>query len=420
MWAAAATREVPPLPKLWFGFFLAALAIGIIVGQALVIAFGVMGLLAGGISWAWNRLALEEVYYEREFGLGRFFVGEEMPLTVSLVNRKVVPLTWARVQDEVPEALNVVAGDVKSNVQPKGRTLNHSTSMAWYERVRWNYRVKCMQRGLYRLGPALIESGDPFGFLGVNKREPKLDDVLVYPRVVSLDELGIPPIRPLGEAREGIKIFPDPSRPSGLREYELGDPLKTVDWKATARTQQLQVRTFEPSSSTTIIIVVAVDTTTPFWGSYPAAELERVITVSASVTAYASEREYSIGLFSNDMPIRADKPMNVAPGRGPEQLSLMLGALAIIRPYALAPMASQLAEHARRFPIGATLVVSSAYLPPDFVRILQDLKRRGHKIVVLYVGEEPCPDLGDGVVVHQLRDRLDKMEAVGDLISAAK
>ena len=398
--------------RVYLLFFIGLVALGMVLGQAVVIAFGVMGLVAGGAAWVWNRLSLEEVSYDRELSLRKIFVGEELSLTVALTNRKVVPLTWIHVDDDIPASFEVIEGDVRSNIKPGTESLSHSTSMAWYEKVSWNYRMRPTRRGFYRFGPTRMESGDPFGFLGSRSRTAGKDDVLVYPRVVPLEELGLPSIRPLGEVRGGIRLFNDPSRPSGLRAYEQGDPLKTVDWKATAKAQDLQVRTYEPSSSTNVILAVAVDTATPFWAAYEPVVLERVVTVAASVAAYASERKYNVGLLSNDLPIQGGRPLNVAPARGPEQLSLVLGALAIVRPYAIGPMYDQLADQSRRFPIGSTIVVCTAYLPPEFSATLQDLKGQGHKIVVLYAGEAARPNLGEGVLAYDLLDHLKSMEEV--------
>lgn len=395
----------------WTFFFIVIIAAGVILSQGLVIAFGVMGLAAGLISLAWNKLSLEEVYYTREIPRQRLFVGEEVPMRVTLTNRKPVPLAWVHVNDEVPSALQVVEGDIEINVHPNIQTIRHSTSMGWYERIHWDYRLKCTRRGLYGLGPAQIESGDPFGFLHSRKIEPPLDTLLVYPRVFPLEELGIPAARPLGEVRGGVRIFQDLSRPSGLRDYQQGDPLKIVDWKATAKTQSLQVRTFEPSTSVNIILVVAVDTSEPYWAAYEPEVLERVITAAASAAAYAAEREYTMGLFSNDMPVIAERPMVVLPSRGRDQLGVILGALATTRVVALGPMASLLAQHSRRFPMGATLVVATASVPPELVDTLNDLKRRAYEIVVLYVGEGPCPEMAEGVLVHEVRDHLVRLEA---------
>ena len=402
---------------LWIAFFIFIIAVGIFLGQGLVIAFGVMGLVAGAISLIWNRLALEDISYERTISAARVFIGEEVRMTVTLTNKKPVPLAWIHVEDEVPDALQVVEGDVATNVKPRVQTLEHSTSIAWYERILWRYRLKCTRRGLYRMGPARIESGDPFGFLRNSMRQAEPDTVLVYPMVLPLDDLGIPSARPMGDVRRGLPIFQDPSRPSGLRGYQLGDPLKTVDWKATARMQSLHVRTYEPSSTYTVILVVAVDTTTPHWEAYYPEDLERVITAAASVSAYAIERQYNVGLFVNDMPILADRPMIVPPSRGPEQIGTLLSALALVRPYALVPMSRQLLEYSRRFPLGATLVVSTSFMHPEFVATLEELSVRGFKIAVIYVGEGDCPDLAEGILVHQIREYLDELEAAGEPVA---
>ena len=394
----------------WTAAFLTMLLVGAVTGLAIVIAFGVMGLLTGAISLVWNRLALEEVSYERHFPEAVVFEGEEIPMIVALSNEKPVPLTWVNFEDELPDALQVVEGDRPVRVQGMVQTLAHSTSIGWYERLRWRYRLKCVRRGLYMIGPARIESGDPFGFLRTAKSDPRQVPVLVYPRVVPLEDLGIPAGRPLGELRGGLRIYPDPSRPAGLRDYEKGDPLKTVDWKATAKKQRLQVRTFEPSVAFTVVLVVAVDTRAPYWEKYPREDLERVVTVAASVASYAAERQHNLGLFTNDMPIPANRPMTVPPGTGREQLRMVLGAIAIIRLYSFGPMYERLAEHARKFPMGATLAVVTAFLPPEFVITLGDLKKRGFKIVVLYVGRTPRPELAEGIQVHEIRDYLVEME----------
>ena len=397
--------------------FALIIAIGIFMGQGLIIAFGVMGMVAGAISVFWNRIALEDVHYERHLPQRRAVIGEDLPMTVSLTNRKPVPLTRVRVDDELPEALRVTEGDVTHNVTTNLQRLRHSTSMSWYERISWSYTLQCKERGMYRIGPAQIESGDPFGFLHTRTTAPHQDSILVYPRIIPLDELGIPAARPLGEARGGIRMFQDLSRPMGLRDYQQGDSLKIVDWKATAKAQMLQVRTFEPSSTFTVILVVAVDTTSPHWASYAPEDLERVVTIAASMAAYAAERQYIIGLFSNDMPISPSMPMTVRPGRGPDQLAEILGALATTRFYAFGPMSSQLAEHGRRFPLGATVVVVTAFLPREFVDTLSVLKHHGHRIVVMYVGEQDCPDMPDGMLVYHLRDHLLELEEAREALA---
>ena len=347
---------------LWIGLFVLLIAIGVFAGQGLVIGLGAMGLLVAGISRVWSRLSLDEVTYTRRLSQQRVFIGEELTLAVTLTNRKPLPLGRVRVEDDLPESLEVSDAEMGASASPNTRTLLHRTSMSWYERIRWAYKVRPTERGLYHLGPANLRSGDLFGFFSSEAHVPERDILLVYPRVLPLPELGIPALRPLGESRGGMRIFQDPARPSGIREYRRGDPLKTVDWKATARMQRMQVRTFEPSSAMTMVVAVGIETTARYWEGYSPVNLERVITTAASVATHAFESRHMLGLFSNGTPILSDRPMDVAPSRAPDQLTVVLEALATIRPMARGPMSARLMEHARRFPMGTTIVLVAALI----------------------------------------------------------
>ena len=396
---------------IWITLFVVLIIIGIFAGQGLVIGLGMMGLLVAGISWMWSRLSLEEVTYERTISQPRVFMGEETTLTISVTNRKPVPWGRLEIEDELPEEVLISDANISASANPNANVLRHSTSMSWYERIKWDYTIKSNRRGFYRIGPARLESGDLFGFFNSHLRVSDNDYLLVYPRVVPLSELGMPAARPLGETRGGISIFEDPSRPSGIRDYQVGDPLKTVDWKVSAKMNQLQVRTFEPSSSFTVILVVVVETTARSWEGYSPTNLERVITASASIASYASEMQYSFGLFSNGTPILADRPMKVPPARSAEQLTVILEALATIRPLPIGPMAPQLTLYSRQFPIGATLVITVALINDDLKESIADLKRQGYKLVVVFVGDKDCPELPEGVMVYDLKEYFDRLEA---------
>lgn len=375
-----------------------------------MLAFGVMGLAVAGIALLWNRVALDEVSYERHFSRQRVFIDEYITITMTLANKKPVPLGRIKIEDEIPDGIEIEEADLAVSSSPNAQTLRLITSVAWYERIRWNYRIRGRRRGLYNIGPARMQSGDLFGFFASQRTAPDQDYILVYPKVVPLDELGLPAARPLGEVGGGKRIFPDPSRPTGVRDYQQGDPLKIMDWKASAKTQRLQVRTFDPSSSNTVVLVVATETTQRSWEGYSPINLERVITTGASVANYAAEHQYSLGLFSNGAAILSDRPMTLAPSRSPDQLTMILEALATIRPLSMGNMAPQLAEHARRLPIGATLVVVAALMPSELADTISTLQDRGYQMVVLNAGSEEFTGLPDGLPLHDVGRYLEAME----------
>lgn len=407
--------------EFWLILFAALIGVGVFAGAGMLIGFGAMGLLITGAGWLWNRISLEDVSYEREFTQQRVFIGEKASLRITLTNRKPLPLSRALVEDEMPESMDLADADVVGSPNPEAQTLRHSTSMSWYERIRWTYEFTCNRRGYFRVGPATLKSGDIFGFFGSEKVVRSRDYVLVYPRVVSLPEIGMPSARPLGETRGGIRIFEDASRPMGLRDYRTGDPLKIVDWKATARMQDLQVRTFEPSSSLTVILAVAVDTMAHTWEGYSPIHLERIITAAASIASYAAAQRCNLGLFSNGTPILADRPLKIAPSQAPEQLTVILEALASIRPLPVGSIAAHLSDEWRRFPMGATVVVVVSLVSDELPNALVSMRSRGISAVVVYVGDDPCPPLPDGTLVYEIGDAFEGLEfrermGVSDLI----
>jgi uncharacterized protein (DUF58 family) len=388
--------------ELWVLLFVVLILIGVFAGQGFVIAFGAMGLVITGLSWLWSRIALQRVTYVRDLPRQRAFIGDEVTMSVTLTNRKPIPLPLVKVEDELPDALQVV--DLEAFLSPGSHTwtLRHRTALAWYERVRWDYRLRCTKRGYFRIGPAQLDSGDLFGFFDSHAESAQQDFVLVYPRVVPLPEVDIPSARPIGDIMGGLAIFQELARPMGVRDYQRCDPLKSIDWKATARQQRLQARIYEPSSSITVVLAVAVDTTPHHWEGYSSDLLERIVTASASVAAHSLERRFSVGLFSNGASSLADRPLRIPPSRDPAQFHLLLEALATVRPIVLGPMARQLAEAARSFPIGATVVLVAVLLPPDLLDTLRQVRTRGHDVLVLYVGSEKCPALPPGIVLRDI------------------
>jgi uncharacterized protein (DUF58 family) len=388
--------------ELWTGLFIVLIIIGVFAGQGVVIAFGAMGLLMTGVSYLWGRVSLDHVTYERILPKRRVFIGESVPMSVVLTNRKPVPLAWVRTEDAIPDAVKVEGARVTHSASPNSSTLEHRTSIGWYERIRWNYSIRFTRRGYFRLGPAQVDSGDMFGLFDSRMRVEDRDGVLVYPRVVPLPEIGIPGGRPLGEVRGGSRIFQDPSRPAAPRDYVPGDPLNTIDWKATARSQRLRVRTFDPSANVTVVLAVSVETTPHYWQGYSPIHLERAITAGASLASYCVEQGYSLGLLSNGVPMVTDRPAELRPSRNSPQLKAVLETLATLQAISLATMAAHLEEKMTGLPHGATVVVVVAHYSDELIGVLGRLRGRGHPVSLVYVGEAPAPVVPAGVVLHDI------------------
>ncbi|MGH8997889.1 MAG: hypothetical protein ACRDY7_00680, partial [Acidimicrobiia bacterium] len=87
----------------WLGWSAVVCAVVAVVGlyadSTLLVAAGLVGMALGGLVFVWHRQCLDGVAYERKLGQHRAMFGEEIPLTVTFVNDKLLPLTWLHVED---------------------------------------------------------------------------------------------------------------------------------------------------------------------------------------------------------------------------------------------------------------------------------------------------------------------------------
>lgn len=315
------------------------------------------------VGWAWNRASLYRLVYRRRFQHTRAFPQEAIAVSVTVENNKLVPVGWLRVEDTWPRAVGPVDEDAlaPSHIETEGY-LTNVYSLKWFERQRRNYQLACRQRGVYPIGPARLQSGDLFGLY---ESERGLDDrafLVVYPRLESLEELGLPTADPFGDLRAKRRIFEDPARTMGVRDYRPEDGFRRVHWPATARTGRLQVKVFEPTTSRALVVCLNVATFEKHWQGMQVELLERLISVAGSLCAYAYDEGYSVGLIANGCLAHADQPFHLSPSRAPDQPARLLEALAGVSTFVTAGFPRFLLAQSPRLPWGATLVLVTAIM----------------------------------------------------------
>ena len=362
---------------------------GLATGTPLVAVLGVALLLVGGAAALWSRWSLRRVSYERHVPEDRAFAGERVPVTLRITNRKPLGLPWLEARDSLPAAMmDEGEGAAPTHAAAESVSIDWRTAAASYERVARDLSLRAPERGVYRIGPVRMRSGDPFGLFTEERTDDERTRIIVYPRTIDLGELRLPSRRPLGELPHGIPVFEDPSRIAGVREYRPGDSLRRIDWNATARTGKMQSRIYEPTSSQQVLVCLNTQTVVPAWAGTVTAHLEHAITVAASIARDAFDRRYGIGLLSNSSVPDADRSMRILPGRRPEQFVRVLEALAVITPFVLEPLSAALDREEHRLPAGTTLAVVTSLMTDDLASVLLRLQRRGHQVVVLSVAGE--------------------------------
>ncbi|HET9933875.1 MAG TPA: DUF58 domain-containing protein [Polyangiaceae bacterium] len=120
-----------------------------------------------------------------------------------------------------------------------------------------SYHVEPSQRGAFELGDHNVRYPSPLGFWDRQLRLRARTAVKVYPdlrQIQMFDQLA-------RESRE-LEWVRSSKRKGGetefsrLREYVAGDEYRAVDWKATARRQQLTVREYQLESNQNIVFML--------------------------------------------------------------------------------------------------------------------------------------------------------------------
>ena len=90
------------------------------------------------------------------------------------------------------------------------------------------YRLSGKRRGLYRIGPAVVEASGPFGLVRRFLVDPDVRFLTVFPRTVALGEGWPLGHRPIHEVPRRRSLFEDPSRFLGVRPFQPGDGLRRI------------------------------------------------------------------------------------------------------------------------------------------------------------------------------------------------
>jgi uncharacterized protein (DUF58 family) len=374
--------------RYWVIILLAAVGLGVWRGQPLLTLGGLFGLLIAGAEILWDRYCLTGLEYERKLSASRAVWGDDVTLSVRLANRKILPLTWLKTEELVPLRLPMPHARVVDDPEERRAYLRHLLPMLPYEQVIRRYTVSCRRRGLFQFGPARLESGDLLGWTVRELKFPRVSHLLVYPKLFELD-MPVPLSRRIiGEQAARRVILTDPSRTVGVRSYQPGDPLHYIEWRASARSRELLVRVFEPTTDLALAIFLNFRVPSLTWISDGTQELEFCISLAASVARWSLDRKYPAGMFGNGS-CGEEGALRIPVSSDPEQLTRILEALALAGHHPGAGIAEVLLSEVPRLPFEASAVLITAGFDYGLLAAI-DRVRRQRPLTVLFVKTTPA------------------------------
>ena len=260
---------------------------------ALLILYGV---------WCFTvKYSLKHLSCTRAFSRPAVFEGEDAELIEVVRNDNPFIIPWLRVESRISPHLRLGRQD---NLHVSGDMYYCSLfTLMPYQQVRRRHHVKFLHRGAYDLGNASLSAGDMMGVSTFHRDQALSVPVLVYPQLLSEEDLPVPMSRTLGEAVRRQQLLQDPFLVRGIRPYQPGDPVRDIHWPATARTGELQVRIHDYSARTRLLVVLNMQSEELQWrdrlSDADQAAVEYGISLAASLCIHTLRSGLSAGFATN-------------------------------------------------------------------------------------------------------------------------
>ncbi len=438
----------------WYLLGAVLLILGIPFHQPLLVVVGLLCLLVVGITDLWARYCLYDVEYKRQVSEQRVLFGEKITLAISVENAKLLPLPWLECDDTVSPSLKLPGQTLYRDTASGQLLLECLFSPGWYDRVTRRYTIECRQRGVHALGPTHLKSGDIFGFV---KREMTILNrqyILVYPLIAPITSFGLPARHPFGDRRAPRRLLEDPSRIVGVRDYVYGDSLRRVHWKATARTMTMQSKIYEATTTYTLNIFLNMSARLDnHYGIHPELQ-ELAISAAASVTNWAVDEGYAVGLYSNSIMYIPDEDstksktetsqtqeaderqqkvqevqevqamlqrrrVHIPAASNAEQKTRILEALARLQSYFGSNIEDIIQHERTHLATGSTIVLITNSIGETMIEPLHRLRQSGHPVTILFVGDTLSPVRLSGITVYHIggEETWKTMSATKNIIS---
>ncbi|WP_054940454.1 DUF58 domain-containing protein [Paenibacillus ihuae] len=342
------------------------------------------------VSVIYQRYALKRVSYTRYFSAAAAYEGEQIEMIEEIVNRKLLPLPWLRLESSFARGLKF--GRQENLGVSSGEIYQNHISMFYmrpYRKIKRRHVVRCEQRGLFRLESVTMTSGDLFGMSRHSKTFPLQLELLVYPGITNFYELPLPVHSWLGELPVKRWIVEDPFLIAGTREYSPGDSLGAMNWKATARTGIMQVHQKDHTADSRLILCLNVEISDSMWRNITdAARIELGIRYTAMVADYAIGHGLETGLLCNGR-LEGGGERNPVTSGPMGSLEEVLGLLARLQLDWTIPMSRLLEHEAESCPEGNDYLIITCHRGQELQQVAEELRLLGNGVAWLDIpGEE--------------------------------
>ncbi len=350
-------------------------------------------------SFIFTKWGLASVSYTRSFNKETVFPGESFEMVDEISNKKLLPVPWVRLESKISNNLQFARKQDQSIEEANEGYHRTLFSLSPYEKVTRRHKVTCLKRGYYQLKTVSLTLGDIVGFHEKAEVFDAKAAVTVFPELLEIEDIPLPSHSWLGDLLVKRWIIDDPFVSAGVRQYTYGDPLNSVNWNATAKTGQLQVRKRDFTADHHLMIYLNFDETEDIWMPILNPEkMETGISYAASLATVTISRGINTGFGCNSYLVTQasediKEAIRIEPKSSSEQLNYLYENMAMLAMDRSMNFPRFLKEEAENL-YNTDILIITAIMTPLIEDVIQQIEAQGNKVEILML---PDQEVGEQV-----------------------
>ena len=324
--------------------------------------------------------------------------GEEAALIEILTNDKKLPLPSLTVKFQTSRKLDFIHSENSAVTDLYYR--NDIFSFHGMEKITRTLPFICTHRGYYTITQAALSCCDLFYRDKYSELRENFTQLYVYPRYVDIRRLLIPFNQLYGAILANRHFYEDPFEFRSIREYQPFDPMKSVNWKAFARTDNLMVNTYEDTASQEVCIYLNMENH-GYVNHYDI--MEENIRLAATLSDMFIAKGIPVSLKTNGCDCTSTLPVYVNAGTGAGHQTRVLQSLSRINlELPVSHMSAMIHEDLSSGALAPYTILISNYCQTDFMDAVYELFSSSNDGLMIYTYHA---DMHDNLVTDNMLAR---------------
>ncbi len=201
----------------------------------------------------WNQNLSVSLHFLQDF----VYAGSQAGMTEKIENRKKLPLPVLEIAFHIDKKLSF--HDCENTSVSDFTYKRDIFALLGRQRITRKLTLDCPKRGYFRIGSLDLTTFSMLHRRRYSVASPADTELYVYAARADVSEILTVCERLMGNLQCAKRLYEDPFAFSSIREYTTTDPMNTINWKATARTGEFMVNTFESTLTKRVMIYLDIE-----------------------------------------------------------------------------------------------------------------------------------------------------------------